>query len=441
MRSTNSLAVPANPPIMHPKQTIPATTPLTYRGASLVCQSCGAATAATAYAMKHPLLTAAFFVVPLVFDAIRDRDTTITGEMELASQVNITTPHLLLAGMAATPIVPISGTAVTAIPKVQSGMRVVRIRRTVLHMKQIWNAPKWKTDEHDPVEGEIIQNATVTLSNGRIQKITKDDTPEASNDNSDDDAPANEPKQTINLKGRYLYPGLMDAHVHVTAASGETGLKNTYRAKTPSMNNYHTTYAVRETLARRFTSVRDCGGADASLKTAIHEWLILGPRIEYYGQGTVANGFDTYVTAHAYSNRAMRYAVENGVMGIEHGNFLDDETAAYLASKGVLFTPTLTTSHTLMKSPFDKWIMEDLMRKNVAVMESGLRSLEVAESAGLTICFGSDLMASMQSFQNNKFSIRAQVQDNLTVLRSVTANPAGMMSMEGDRPLVTRIIF
>lgn len=85
-----------------------------------------------------------------------------------------------------------------------------------------------------------------------------------------------------------------------------------------------------------------------------------------------------------------------------------------------------------MKPPYDQWITEDLMQKNIRVMQSGLKSLEVAEKAGLAICFGTDLMASMQPFQNNEFTIRSQVQSNLSVLQSATINPARMMGL-GDK--------
>lgn len=40
-----------------------------------------------------------------------------------------------------------------------------------------------------------------------------------------------------------------------------------------------------------------------------------------------------YVTAHTYTSRAIRHAVDNDVMGIEHGNFVDLETAKYCAAK------------------------------------------------------------------------------------------------------------
>ncbi|KAL3475691.1 hypothetical protein BJX99DRAFT_259131 [Aspergillus californicus] len=354
----------------------------------------------------------------------------------------------------------------------------------------------------NPIEGEVIKNASVSLANGRIVAVTKAGYTVAVNDD----------EQVIDLHSLYLCPGLIDAHVHVTATPGEQGLKNTYKAIPASMNHYRTTYVVREMLARGFTTVRDCGGADAALKQAIAEWLIIGPRLNIAGHALSQTGghgdqrdahddeccagrkpgisrlcdgvaectlavrdemrkgadfikimagggvssklsnlahaqflpeevsaivrtaslFDTYVTAHAYSTRAMRHAVENGARGIEHGNFLDEETATYLAAKGVFFTPTLATYHTLMKPPFDQWITPDAMKKNIRVMESGLHSLEIAEKAGVTVCFGSDLMASMQVFQNSEFSIRARVQSNLSVLRSATVNPARMMRMEGE---------
>ncbi|KAM3491360.1 hypothetical protein MY3957_005384 [Beauveria namnaoensis] len=41
----------------------------------------------------------------------------------------------------------------------------------------------------------------------------------------------------------------------------------------------------------------------------------------------VADSYGTYVTAHAYTPRAIRHAVDNGVGGIEHGNLLDADTA------------------------------------------------------------------------------------------------------------------
>jgi imidazolonepropionase-like amidohydrolase len=124
--------------------------------------------------------------------------------------------------------------------------------------------------------------------------------------------------------------------------------------------------------------------------------------------------------------------VDCGALGIEHGNFLDQETAEYMAAKKVYLTPTLVTYNTLMIPPFDQYINASCSVKNHAVMKSGLESLRIAENAGVTVCFGSDLMAGMQRFQANEFTVRARVLSSLSILRSATINAAKMMRLEKD---------
>jgi imidazolonepropionase-like amidohydrolase len=48
-----------------------------------------------------------------------------------------------------------------------------------------------------------------------------------------------------------------------------------------------------------------------------------------------AEDWNTYVTVHAYTPRAVRRAVEVGVKCVEHGQLLDEETIALLGQKGV----------------------------------------------------------------------------------------------------------
>ena len=48
-----------------------------------------------------------------------------------------------------------------------------------------------------------------------------------------------------------------------------------------------------------------------------------------------AENWGTYVTVHAYTPRAVRQSIEGGVKCIEHGNLLDDATAAMMAERGL----------------------------------------------------------------------------------------------------------
>jgi imidazolonepropionase-like amidohydrolase len=82
--------------------------------------------------------------------------------------------------------------------------------------------------------------------------------------------------------GRVLMPGLIDAHWHtmLVGTTPEAGLNNDA--------GYTTLIAAREaekTLLRGFTTVRDLGGASFSLKRAIDEGMIAGPRI--YPSGAI----------------------------------------------------------------------------------------------------------------------------------------------------------
>jgi imidazolonepropionase-like amidohydrolase len=48
-----------------------------------------------------------------------------------------------------------------------------------------------------------------------------------------------------------------------------------------------------------------------------------------------AEDWNTYVTVHAYTPRAVRRAVEAGVKCVEHGQLLDEETIALLGQRGI----------------------------------------------------------------------------------------------------------
>jgi imidazolonepropionase-like amidohydrolase len=80
----------------------------------------------------------------------------------------------------------------------------------------------------------------------------------------------------IDGKGKFLMPGLIDAHVHTMFESiqmavgltSDIGYVNIVAAK-----------AAENQLLRGFTSVRDLGGASFSLKRSIDEGLVRGPRI------------------------------------------------------------------------------------------------------------------------------------------------------------------
>jgi imidazolonepropionase-like amidohydrolase len=85
----------------------------------------------------------------------------------------------------------------------------------------------------------------------------------------------------VDCGGRVVMPGLIDAHVHVYAASVNLGRT----VRWPSTYTAH--FAARfleASLDRGFTAVRDMGGGDVGLAGALRDGLVQGPRLYYGGR-------------------------------------------------------------------------------------------------------------------------------------------------------------
>jgi imidazolonepropionase-like amidohydrolase len=145
----------------------------------------------------------------------------------------------------------------------------------------------------------------------------------------------------------------------------------------------------------------------------------------------VAASAGTYVTAHAYTAAAIRRAVESGVRGVEHGTFLDEATAALMAEKGAFLTPTLITYASMSAPEFSTFLPPAIAAKNAHVLSVGLNSLQIADKAGVTMCFGTDLLGAMQSKQTGEFALRKRAGlSAVKILQSATTNAARLLQQE-----------
>lgn len=78
-----------------------------------------------------------------------------------------------------------------------------------------------------------------------------------------------------------------------------------------------------------------------------------------------------------------------------------------------------------------KYLPPEGQAKNTEVLSAGLESLRVASEAGVTICYGSDLLGPLDLAQTGEFSLRARVLSAGEMLKSATVNPARMVG-RGD---------
>jgi imidazolonepropionase-like amidohydrolase len=100
----------------------------------------------------------------------------------------------------------------------------------------------------------------------------------------------------------------------------------------------------------------------------------------------------TYVMAHAYNDGSVRNCLKSGVRSIEHGNFIDEETARLIAESGAYLVPTLVTYEALYEEGRSYGVPEVVIRKINEARELGIRALRLAYDAGAKIASGSDIL-------------------------------------------------
>jgi imidazolonepropionase-like amidohydrolase len=317
--------------------------------------------------------------------------------------------------------------------------------------------------------------------------------------------------QRIDLGGRTLMPGLIDAHIHVVLTEVNIRLLSDQPL---TLMAAKASASMRAMLMRGFTTLRDTGGADWGIKAAVEQGLFVGPRLFIAGQslsqtgghgetrlrtqsqnycpccsglnwiGRIADGvpevikatrdelrkgadhiklmvsggvasqadpleslqyrtdeieaavdeatrWGSYVCAHAYSAKAIERAVRAGVRTIEHGNLIDAPTAKLMAERGAYMVPTLVAYDAMKRRGREYGLSRYSLEKNELVMNAGLRSLDIARTAGVKIGFGSDLLGQLQNDHTNEFTIRREAMSAAEIIRSATLVNAEIVRQEG----------
>ncbi|MBK8104442.1 MAG: amidohydrolase family protein [Betaproteobacteria bacterium] len=115
----------------------------------------------------------------------------------------------------------------------------------------------------DSASGTLRPHTTLVIEGGRIAAVTQQAL-------QVDDA------EIIDVAGRAVLPGLIDAHVHVTAASADLVA---LALQPPSLVGAQASHILHGMLHRGFTTVRDAAGADFGLQEAVERRLYEGPRL------------------------------------------------------------------------------------------------------------------------------------------------------------------
>ncbi|MBA4145300.1 MAG: amidohydrolase, partial [Cytophaga sp.] len=95
----------------------------------------------------------------------------------------------------------------------------------------------------------------------------------------------------IDLSKKTVMPGLIDMHVHVENETSKDNLVKRFTQNEADVAFQATVYAKKNLMAG-FTTVRDCGGSgvNISIRNAINQGIVVGPRIFTAGKGVATTG-------------------------------------------------------------------------------------------------------------------------------------------------------
>lgn len=143
-----------------------------------------------------------------------------------------------------------------------------------------------------------------------------------------------------------------------------------------------------------------------------------------------AENWGTYVTVHAYTPRAIRAAIAAGVRCVEHGQLIDEPTAALLAEKDIWWClqPFLDDEDAVSVPP-------PSVPKFKQMVAGTDTAYQLAIKHGVKIAFGTDTLfdAKLASRQGAQLAKLTRWFTPAEVLQQATIRNAELLAMSGPR--------
>ncbi|QUQ64440.1 metal-dependent hydrolase family protein [Kutzneria sp. CA-103260] len=144
-----------------------------------------------------------------------------------------------------------------------------------------------------------------------------------------------------------------------------------------------------------------------------------------------AENWGTYVTVHAYTDRAVQQAIRAGVRCIEHGQLVTEETVSIMAEHGTWWSLQAFGASEQQIAKFDP--AQRARFRQVA--EGTDRAYALAAKHGVKVAWGTDLLfdPAAAAGQGSMLVATRRWQTPFEVLRTATSGNAELLAMSGQR--------
>lgn len=186
---------------------------------------------------------------------------------------------------------------------------------------------------------------------------------------------------------------------------------------------------VREQLLQGASQIKLMGGGGVSSPRSPLDILTFSED-ELRTAVAVAQDWNTYVTVHAYTSRAIRRSLAAGVASIEHAHLMDEGTARMMAEKGAW----LSTQPFLSMEDADSQSGPGVERAQ-QIFVGTPKIYKFARSLGIKTAWGSDVLFSpaLTPRQNIMLTHLSNWYTNAEALQMATSGNAALLQLSGPR--------
>jgi imidazolonepropionase-like amidohydrolase len=325
----------------------------------------------------------------------------------------------------------------------------------------------------DGVRGAIATNAAIVIRDGQIAQI----------ENEPFNAPAG--ATIIDVGGRYVVPGLIDAHTHIsTLANARRALESgVTTVRSASTNNYQDV-ALRDLVKQGAIPGPDVVASGVFVTPELGETMLADARLGAFKDGVTSEAalrgvvrvnLDHHVNviktrgteraglpntdprkqsfteqqltwivdeatkggvpvmAHAHGDEGAYAAVKAGVRSIEHGTYLSDSTLTLMRQRGTFLVPTYITVVDLTQ-PGGDYDDPILTLRGAHMLPRLGETVQRAHRMGVKIATGADTQYGPESLSRISGEVAKLVELGLTpveALRSATTVAADLLGLGG----------